>query len=478
MMRKSKTIWKAAAGCLFASCLLIGGSIPAWASAQEAEAPVAGMAVSLNNYYASSLTPESDIAAYMRYTVMKSAKGLENQPSEPESSEGEPDSQNLDEPESITASAYENVAVAQVEGYVNVRQKPDAQSGIVGKIYNNCAATILNTVSAADGKWYYIQSGNVTGYIKAEFFVTGEAAETLAKQVGVMMATINTNTVRVRSVPSLGDDAQVLTTLPMGEQYVVLEEMADWVKVAVDDDIIGYVYKACVDLRVDFKTAITLQEEADRAADQARRDQEAQDALDALNNAGLPNTSTAVPTTAAPTAPPTAAPTTTAPTAAPTAPPTTTAPVTAPPTTAPTTTAPTTAPTTSGSDGEIGGQFAAVRRALVANARKYLGCPYVYGGNSLTNGTDCSYFTMALYSMVGISIPRTSAMQSTVGRTIPYSQVQPGDLLFYDGGTGQINHVAMYVGDGMIIHAANVQLGVCMSSMYYRTPVKAITLLD
>lgn len=466
-MRKSKTLWRAAAGCLCASCLLIGSPWSAWASAQDAEMPVAGMAVSLNNYYAASLTPESDIAAYVRNTVMAANQDMaEMTEGSDESSAGDTEA----DADNITASAYENVAVAQVEGYVNVRIEPDASSGIVGKIYNNCAATILDTVTAADGEWYYIQSGNVKGYIKAEFFVTGADAEALAREVGVMMATVNTNTLRVRSTPSLEEDVQVLTTLPLGEQYVVLEEMGEWVKIAVDDDIVGYVYKACVDLRVDFDTAVTLEEEAAQAADQAQRDQEAQEALDALKELqeeSSSETAAAVPTT---TAPATAAPTTAAPTtAAPTTAPTTAAPTTAPPTT----TAP---PATSAPTGD--GQTEAIRRALVANARKYLGAPYVYGGESLTTGTDCSYFTMALYSMVGISIPRVSYMQATVGRTIPYDQVQPGDLLFYDGGTGQINHVAMYVGDGMIIHAANAQLGVCESSMYYRTPVKAVTLLN
>ena len=73
----------------------------------------------------------------------------------------------------VTASKYSNVAISKVSNYVNVRSAANTSSEIVGKIYNNCAATILATVDGEGGKWYKIQSGTVTGYIKAQYFVTG-----------------------------------------------------------------------------------------------------------------------------------------------------------------------------------------------------------------------------------------------------------------------------------------------------------------
>lgn len=90
--------------------------------------------------------------------------------------------------------AYANVAISRVSNYVNVRTEPNTSSGIVGKIYNNCAATILKTVDGEGGAWYQIQSGSVNGYIKAEYFITGAEAEKVAKQVGTVYAAINTDT--------------------------------------------------------------------------------------------------------------------------------------------------------------------------------------------------------------------------------------------------------------------------------------------
>ena len=108
--------------------------------------------------------------------------------------------------------------------------------------------------------------------------------------------------------------------------------------------------------------------------------------------------------------------------------------------------------------------------SMVSYAMQFLGNRYVWGGTSLTNGTDCSGFTMGIYRHFGISIPRTSAAQASASRSVKSSEVRPGDLFFY--GSGHVSHVAMYIGGGKIIHASNARDGIKISNAYYRKPLK------
>ena len=113
-----------------------------------------------------------------------------------------------------------------------------------------------------------------------------------------------------------------------------------------------------------------------------------------------------------------------------------------------------------------------VRVALVAEAQKYIGNPYVYGGTSLTKGTDCSGFTMRIFQKFGISLPRTAAEQARTGTKVSLSDVRPGDLIFY-GSSKRISHVVIYIGNGQVVHASSKRTGIKISDMYYRTPVCA-----
>ena len=119
----------------------------------------------------------------------------------------------------------------------------------------------------------------------------------------------------------------------------------------------------------------------------------------------------------------------------------------------------------------------ATRTAIVAYAKQFLGNPYVYGGTSLTEGADCSGFTMKVFEHFGISTGRSSRDQAAKGKEIPIDSVQPGDLLFYASGD-YINHVALYIGGGQIIHASTPKNGIMITTAYYRTPYKAVTFLN
>jgi len=317
-------------------------------------------------------------------------------------------------------SAYDNVAISHVSNYVNIRSEANTSSSIVGKIYNNCAATILATVDGEGGTWYQIKSGNVTGYIKSEYFITGADAERIAKDIGTVYVTVSADSLRLREQPST--DSAVLTTLSKDAEYLEVKEEGDFIEIQVDESLSGYVHKDYVTQRVEFKQAVT-------GTSQNTRNQ------DTGSTAGPGGSGTSTGSSTG----------------------------------------------TSGSyqstqNGPGSAVYnSAVRTAIVAYAKQFLGNPYVYGGTSLTNGADCSGFTMRIFEHFGVTTGRTSRDQAANGKEISLDQIQPGDLLFYSGGSG-INHVAMYIGDGKIVHASTYATGIKISKWNYRNPVKIISM--
>ncbi len=123
-------------------------------------------------------------------------------------------------------------------------------------------------------------------------------------------------------------------------------------------------------------------------------------------------------------------------------------------------------------------QQASLRSKIVNYALKFVGNPYVWGGTSLTNGADCSGFTQSVLRNFGISVPRVSREQANTGKGIKSSDMRPGDLIFYTNSKGTINHVAMYIGNGQIVHAASRRSGIKISTWNYRTPAKIRNVID
>ena len=380
-------------------------------------------------------------------------------------------------------SAYDNVAISHVSNYVNIRSEANTSSSIVGKIYNNCAATILATVDGEDGKWYQIQSGSVNGYIKAEYFITGDEAEKIAKNVGTVYVTVSSDGLRLREQPST--ESAVLTTLSKDAEYLEVKEEGDFIEIEVDESLTGYVHKDYVTQRVEFKQAVSVEEERQKAEEDARIKQEAADAIAKVEelkkevgqeaNKDTPSTSIGMiaqnPNADNGTTKEESSQTGTSQNTGNTA-------------------GPGGNTTSTGSSTGTSGTYqntengpgsaelnSAVRTAIVAYAKQFLGNPYVYGGTSLTNGADCSGFTMRIFEHFGISTGRTSRDQAAKGKQISLDKIQPGDLLFYASGK-TINHVALYIGDGKIIHASTSKTGIIISTAYYRTPAKAVTFLD
>lgn len=184
------------------------------------------------------------------------------------------DSQQQKEVVKVAPSGYDTVAIAQVDEYVNIRDAASTEGNVVGKLYNNCKAEILGKT---DDGWYLIQSGEVTGYVSSDYFVTGSQAEALAQEVGTDMATVKggTETLMVRS--SADSNSEAISMVGDSEKLRVLEDDGDWVKVAVDDDVEGYVSKEYVDCDTEFVEAESVEQaEARKAAVQAALDKATQ----------------------------------------------------------------------------------------------------------------------------------------------------------------------------------------------------------
>ena len=410
------------------------------------------------------------------------------------------------------------LAFAQCEEYINIRESASTDSAVTAKIYNNGSATI----EEQDGDWYKIRSGNAEGYVKAEYFVTGEAADAVAQKAAYNVAMVHPTDLNIRS--DANEDSEVLATAHEKDELEVVAWDGDWMKVALGGDVYGYVNAYYVDYKTYYPTAETIEEEQARlsaeqeaaeAADYEASDDTAEalpeetceepvvddssDTEEASDPDGSDETTwtetpatdetvwTEAPETEAPyteapyteapytEAPETDAPYTEAPeTEAPyTEAPETDAPYTeAPETEAPYTEAPETeAPYTEAPETEAP-STSGVGQQIADFAVQFVGNPYVWGGTSLTEGADCSGFVQTVFANFGLYLSRTAESQSYGGTSISLDNLQPGDLLFYNS-TGSIDHVAIYIGGGQIVHAANSRSGIIISNAYYQTPVCA-----
>ena len=390
---------------------------------------------------------------------------------------------------------YENIAVSQVSDYVNIREQATTNSKIVGKIYNNCAATILEAVEGEGGSWYRIQSGSVNGFIKSQYFITGQEAETLAQSIGREFVTVSVDNLRLREEPNL--TSNVLTMVSSGSRYVVQGDEGDFYKVEVDADLIGYIAKSYCKVEVEFDQAVSLEEERQKLEEEAQRKRDAQTAIANLEQTIKVEENKDVIIPANP-----AQSDDSAITSAPSANTAQNSQAQSPSSgqnssdsksaaSAPGKTNSSNSSSQIGSSGPSSGTVSspvagpgssaavvsATRTAIVAYAKQFLGNPYVYGGTSLTNGADCSGFTQSVFAHFGITTGRSSRDQAAQGKEISMSAIQPGDLLFYASGS-YINHVAIYIGDGKIIHSSNPTTGITITKYNYRTPCKAVTFLD
>lgn len=305
---------------------------------------------------------------------------------------------------------YDRLGVARVDSYLNVRNKPGEDSKVVGKMTKNSGCNIYKVNKG----WAKIISGKVKGYVKASYLIKDKQAEEFAKKIANLRISVNTETLNVRYLPST--DARIYDQISEEDEYDIYKRdlTKTWLK--------KYVSKHCKksDLKnIDIKEmynnlenwmCISIDNEKAFVSRDFVKVTFNLDRAVSINKSGL------------------------------------------------------TSKTSSGSSDSPN------LTNMVNYAMQFLGNPYVWGGTSLTNGADCSGFVMRIYEHFGYSLPRTSSAQAGATKTVSSGDVRPGDLFFY--GSGGVSHVAMYIGNGQIIHASNPRTGIKISSAYYRTPIK------
>ncbi len=476
-------------------------------------------------FLAGSMTAAVSGASAMAAGV--SLVGLDSQISQNTESSGQ-EEEAVQETEAVAENVINTVAVAQMgdDSYFNIRSNPDTESDVVGKLYNNNVATIL----AEDGDWYYVQSGNCEGYVAKYLLTTGSAAAEIVAEVGTPVAQVNVEGLMVRSDAS--EDAEVLDMVTADQIVYLEEDLGGWAKVSTGS-VTGYVCADYVSYATYLPQAESAEEEAARiaaeeaayeawlaaeeqayleaqaaaqaeweaqnqawieylqsqgyyadeaqaTADQAYADQayaeqvaaDAQAAADAAAMAGDEQAYADAQAYADQAAADAAAQAQAAAEAQ----------AAADAAAQEQIDTATQVLTDAGVDVSTitsDGSTSSLRQQIVDYALQFVGNPYVYGGTSLTNGTDCSGFTQSVMADNGISISRTAGQQSQGGTSVDLDNLQPGDLLFYSGdGDYGIGHVTMYIGNGQVVHASNSTDGIIISDIDYRTPVSAKSYID
>lgn len=329
------------------ACLLAGVVTLGTVSYGALANPTAGVSSYASNIMTVSAMPTAGVSLAFTNTMMASAENVvlasvqENET--PEVAEGQ-----MEEAQPAEENPYANIGIAQLEGGLNVRSTPSEEGKVVGQLYNNSCATILGE----ENGWYLIQSGNVNGYVKADYVSVGN--EEVIRAASRRVANVTTETLRVREQPTT--ESEIVTLVPEGDQLTVVDESIEgWVGVTVTEGT-GYVSTEFVSLDTEYVYGETIEEIETRL----QKEEEARQA--ALRAAATSQ-----------------------------------------------------AATSSNANFNYTAPSGTGASSVVDFASQFVGNPYVYGGTSLTSGADCSGFVMSVYAQFGVGLPHSSYAMRSVG---------------------------------------------------------------
>ena len=254
----NKLCRNALASCLAASLAVGGGiAVPAASGASlEQDTAVAGMAVSLDNYYASSQTPEADIIDYIRY-IVASAQEKKIIPVVNVNATTKEDGSVVFGTSLVSKDASEKEeGLVSVMASLNVRNKPSVSSNVIGYLYSNCVVSIYDTVKNSEGSWYLIKSGDVEGYVSSDYVLTGAAAKANDEDLTNRYAKVTANTAVVYS--SASSSADSVGSVYKDGDYKVLAIQNGFVKIAVNEEFAGFVKAEDVSLYTRHAEAVAI----------------------------------------------------------------------------------------------------------------------------------------------------------------------------------------------------------------------------
>lgn len=305
---------------------------------------------------------------------------------------------------------YGRLGIAKVDNYLNIRKRPGEDGKIIGKLPKNAGCHIYKI---KDG-WAKIISNGVSGWVCADYLITDEEAEEYALSVATKVATVNTGSLRARFLPSV--DSKVYALIAIEEDLTVVKENLSREYV---DKIIDKYYTGEDAFLIEDVDIEEMYKDLDNWICVKLNGEKIFISKDFITISYQLKKAVEI------------------------------------------------------DEDEYSSDsgISSVRSQMVNFAMQYLGCPYVWGGTSLGGGADCSGFVMRVYENYGYYLPRTSYNQASYCNSISYSEAQPGDLFFYGNGYS-VSHVAMYIGNGQIIHAMDENHGICISSAYYMSPMK------